>query len=930
MPKNVEKVKRLKSILTFSSDFESNLPTTFNSENSSSFAENLRNYLNTFPNKFSSSTYYEEIERRGIAIWNLCIRLRREIDSESSNDAHEILLLARVFAFFLLDCAHQCSKVTSKNLPRLMRAGVKTCKSCMEEKNSDMALKVLGKISGYQELIKNFGAEFTKDDRDVCEKLLVEYYILRTAVAWQMEQLDIAEHMYHKSTNPEHRLDASTTENLTDVLFEMGKELLNKKQYEMSIKWSRRAFDVINNWQLDELSNDASELRISIMQVLIKGLLCVQVDESFAEAQKLLDILEREVGDKLVVLLLHLEILSAPNNKKFDSSAYSDIILRIMRVVYLTEPNFNLLMFHVRKLNDKSPSLGCQIIEEILNKRVLVDGLIEFVEKILVTRIWMEVGHGDNDDRIQQLEKLLSNILANIKKPISSQATLAAQTLIWKKIESNYTTSQFDKAERWCKLAKHPIFEKSGELNMAKISRKLLLCALAKKEIGNAREIFFSMTEAARNEPLSRFLMYKIAIRSGDDDMAVECLHKISSATVNDPSLLYACCLDSQKIGNKPQLLVTLQLVLDKLRYETPSNCHLPSLLRLTIGLMIEMHDDAVKSGIGPELNIVKKLCESFESAASSISQGRGSNKSIDVVWTMDEHEWFSKNSYNLAIKNLSTWDPRQTLRLLQSCLVFINEQPLGINQQISDDLSLRKLFCEFTAATAMIALARTEDNIEIQLQQYLNIRKHVNSFEEVLQAKKEVMDVRAREDLNRKLSILIAFDFEAACRLKAWDDLENIISKAHTSNTGRIYEIMADCILCADIPAQALVATLKKIINEAWKSETLDTAKLAKYMRCLFQIAISENTELAEQLLDQVQSHAEEALETDQKYPTEELEWIAIRAFNHAVDLYCCHDDDRFIDWSSKSLNIAQYCIDNGALKRSLQNKLMKMKLDV
>ncbi|KHJ34534.1 putative tpr-like protein [Erysiphe necator] len=811
-----------------------------------------------------------------------------------------------------------------------MRTGVKAAKTCMEHKRSNMALKALGKVSGYQELIKTSGEEVTKDDQDICDKLLAEYYILRTAVAWHMEQLDIAEHMYHKSTSHEKKLDAATTESLADVLFEMGKELLNKKQYKLSIKWSQRAFDVINGWQLDELSNDASELRISIMQVLIKALICLEDDDSLAEAQKLLDILEREVGDKLVVLLLHLEILSAPNCKKFDSSAYSDVIIRIMRVVYLTEPNFNLLMFHIRKLNDKSPSLACCTIEELLSKRILVDGLSEFVERILVTRVWMEVGHGDDDDRTQYLDTILSKILANIKNPISPQATLAAQTLIWKKIESNYATAQYEKAKRWCELAKHPIFEKSGELNMAKISRKLLLCALAKKEMSNAREIFFSMTEAARNEPLSRFLMYKIAVRSGDDDMAVECLHKISSATVNDPSLLYACCLDSQQIGNKPQLLVTLQLVLDKFRYETPPGTHLPSLLRLTIGLMIGMYDETIKPGVKHELNIVEKLCATFESAASLISQARDSTKSNDLVWSIDEHEWFSKKSYNLAIKNLSDWHPRQTLRMLHSCLVFINKHPLDISQQISDNLSLRKLFCEFTAATATIVLARAEDSIEIQLQQYLNIRKHIHSFEAVLEVKKDVMDMQAREDLNRKLSILIAFDFEAACRLKAWDDLEKIVFKAHISKTGRIYEIMADCILCADIPAQALVAILKKIINEAWKAETLDTAKLAKYMRCLFQIAISENAELAEELLNQVQIHAEEALETDQKYPTEELEWIAIRAFNHAVDLYCCHDDDRFINWSSKSLNIAQFCMDDGALKRSLQNKIMKMKLDV
>jgi len=39
-----------------------------------------------------------------------------------------------------------------------------------------------------------------------------------------------------------------------------------------------------------------------------------------------------------------------------------------------------------------------------------------------------------------------------------------------------------------------------------------------------------------------------------------------------------------------------------------------------------------------------------------------------------------------------------------------------------------------------------------------------------------------------------------------------------------------------------------------------MDSTLLAKYMRCLFQIAISDDIEIAEQLLDQVQKHAFEA----------------------------------------------------------------------
>lgn len=58
------------------------------------------------------------------------------------------------------------------------------------------------------------------------------------------------------------------------------------------------------------------------------------------------------------------------------------------------------------------------------------------------------------------------------------------------------------------------------------------------------------------------------------------------------------------------------------------------------------------------------------------------------------------------------------------------------------------------------------------------------------------------------------------------------------------------------------LVSTLKKIINAAWGMESLDTVKLAKYMRCLFQITISSDLGIAEQLLDQVCGYAEEASE--------------------------------------------------------------------
>lgn len=130
-----------------------------------------------------------------------------------------------------------------------------------------------------------------------------------------------------------------------------------------------------------------------------------------------------------------------------------------------------------------------------------------------------------------------------------------------------------------------------------------------------------------------------------------------------------------------------------------------------------------------------------------------------------------------------------------------MDQYPKDLNEQASEDLPLRKMFCAFSSATALISLARAEDNIEIQMQDYLTVRKHVDSFDSLLQEKVGSMNEDMEQDLRRKLSILAAFDFESACRLKAWDDLGEAVLKADACKSAQVYEIMADIILCSEAP---------------------------------------------------------------------------------------------------------------------------------
>jgi len=179
---------------------------------------------------------------------------------------------------------------------------------------------------------------------------------------------------------------------------------------------------------------------------------------------------------------------------------------------------------------------------------------------------------------------------------------------------------------------------------------------------------------------------------------------------------------------------------------------------------------------------------------------------STQKLFNINELDWFSKNAYNLALNHAADWAPRKVLRILQSCIAFIGLYPKDIDQQASDDLSLRLIFCHFLAAVLLISLARAEDNIEVQLQDYLLIRKNVKSFDTILQLKLEKLEEGPAEDLIKKLSILLAYDFEAAVLLKNWNELPEIISKSDICKSMKLFELMADCMLCCEAPADGMV----------------------------------------------------------------------------------------------------------------------------
>ncbi|KAI1295094.1 meiosis protein SPO22/ZIP4 like-domain-containing protein [Xylaria venustula] len=705
--------------------------------------ENQIQSLKSCSSRSLHAGHHGRFKTAGLALWNWSTQEKRREEDDSQRD--KFLSLVRVFSFSMLALAKRSDDVSLKTITHLERLAIKTGRSCIASNELEFALWALQKAVEYNGQLQRLH-DSPSEESLTCSQFEAEYTTLRIVLAWKEDRMDIAEHLYTSVGRPIIQVNTALAEKLADALFEIGRDLTLKKNSVLAVKWLERALDVINAQDMSQLSRDAIELKLAISQVLIQAYLDIGSPDYINRAENHIAYIEEGLGDKLVVLLFRTELLLRSPAEVFDSTAYADILRRMIRAVDMTESSFKLLIHH------------------------------------------------------QQ-----------------------------------------------------------------------------------------------------------------DVDGALRCLEQISEVSSLNTQYLYACCLEAQQAQDKVITIKALQHVVLRHQPHASSSIHLPALFRILIRLEVSVLNDEEESSLDRGL-LVEDLCNVFKAAASEIEKEARDNNG-DKLFTIDELNWFCKNAYNLGLENALAWEARCIIIILECCLSIISSYPPDIPAQMAADTSLRSMFCHFMAATVLLALARSEDNTEMQLQDYLNMRRHVQCFRDTLESEFDTLEEASRGDLQTKLSTLL-------------DDLKGIIIRAQPGQSLIAYQAMADCILrCQFVPDQVLYQTMRELVNQIWILEHFGDVKLAKYMRCLLKTTLSMEHKIPLNLIGEISTMVKELAGKKMHFPPVELEWVTITAFNHGVDLYGIREEELSKAWVSHALTLAHYLRDGHELERQLQEKYTKLK---
>lgn len=104
------------------------------------------------------------------------------------------------------------------------------------------------------------------------------------------------------------------------------------------------------------------------------------------------------------------------------------------------------------------------------------------------------------------------------------------------------------------------------------------------------------MPESSRDEPMTKYFLFKLSIKADDLEMATDCLRGITISS-DKMRLLHACVLHARH-EKAPQFMVqAMKRLADAINHDPSSQVHAPALFRCTILMLRDMVDEASKNG---------------------------------------------------------------------------------------------------------------------------------------------------------------------------------------------------------------------------------------------------------------------------------------------------------------------------------------------
>lgn len=870
-----------------------------------------------------------DYDRIGIEIWNATQKLPLP-DTKMANLAP----LLKAYALFLLQTSYKYDKRNQSCLreatARILRISLRVAKLCIESMELEICSKILESAAIYEYSFSTVKeADMTHTKEPIVEENVVElqgeYHLLRAALAWKQNRLDLVERQLKDAIAVEcHQVEF--VEGFADLLCEMGKQLFREDRYEEALSRLTQASDIINTIDMGMMTQEIVDLKTSILRDQIRCLIKDPKSQNMMIANNLYRDLETQCRPGLGLALLKIEILDAIDSKS--PVEYQQIIEQLVKSVQLTMTNLKTILVQLRKLADLDLSTALATFDNSLLTRVINHGDTSLIERSIMMRIYMSTSKPSDDQNISSLQSFLDKVqIATNGILISPDASTAADIMIWKCIEDCISANLMDLAEKWCQISLHALFAIQNDLKKARVCRKAMIVSLDLGRAELAVNYWKRMPMQNQDEPVSRYLLYRVAVRLSDEELAEQCLDKIMGTADDDSSYLYACIQETVQQEKKYFCIKILRRILD---HKNASSTSTTTIVFVLLRCMVKLCMDLLDGESTDSRSVLMELTPLYKCVLVNLRNSLSNGLTDDVK---NEMRWFANSIHNILLTHHSRLDVDYILTLLESYLELLST----LGREDGSYKVSQIVTCHYLLTSTHIVIARSADDSNIKDQHYHSALQHIKACKDSRQEHSSNHQAQQEKDiahLERHNGQMLQFEIEAQLKSKHWDQLTEIFSRKLDSHDSKFLAVLADLVLhthtemihqSADLVFfKTIPVVMQNIINQTWNSSGGDMEKLSRWLRCLFRMTIGTNPDIALQLLKQAGNMAvkSSAALGKRRYPPSEIEWLVATTFNSAVDRFCASDNKGSKTWAEAALDLAKTAGSKTGLYEQIQTR--------
>jgi hypothetical protein len=238
-------------------------------------------------------------------------------------------------------------------------------------------------------------------------------------------------------------------------------------------------FDLLAGPQAPPSSGACSLLDLANIYVVATACMKEATLESLEKAENIINTLSEDwPAYRVSIWRLKIDLILSKSPENPDLAEYAQVVRYMIDVAQLTDTTFKLILHRIHDLvSRKAAEKACDCLDLLISKRLLPMEREDWLDKAFVTRLHITVQHqiDREEDAITSTRALLDTIARNLKGTFSPKSTHAAQALLSKVSEALYHQKKYHLASEWCRIALHMAFDRSGELNHAKLSRLVFI-----------------------------------------------------------------------------------------------------------------------------------------------------------------------------------------------------------------------------------------------------------------------------------------------------------------------------------------------------------------------------------------------------------------------------------------------------------------------